>query len=225
MRSRWQAFGNVESDSNDESRPQEGDSMSVPHAERQLHVYDTLREEILTNIKVTLRQNTRGIALIVIIAGYSLQFGPQTVLAVIPGILGYLFIRNAETQVWMATQARHIVEIEQRLSSQPDSPFRYEIRRGGLLGADQDGLKKYKNIPSICRIAIAGVAYIASVLYVIRIVWPNGAQQIAGITVSSTHLLLTYGALTVAVVITAVATLIYRRKIQKEALDRINVGQ
>lgn len=88
MRSRWQAFGNVESDSNDESRPQEGDSMSVSYAERQLHVYDTLREEILTNIKVTLRQNTRGIALIVIIAGYSLQFGPRTVLAVIPGILG-----------------------------------------------------------------------------------------------------------------------------------------
>ena len=66
--------------------------MSVPHAERQLHVYDTLREEILTNIKVTLRQNTRGIALIVIIAGYSLQFGPRTVLAVMPGILGYLFM-------------------------------------------------------------------------------------------------------------------------------------
>jgi len=225
MRSRWQAFGNIKSNPNDESQPQEGDSTTVSHVERQLHVYDTLREEILTNIEVTLRQNTRGIALIIIIVGYSLQFGPETVLAVIPGILGYLLIRNAENQVWMATQARHIVEIEQNLSTQPNSPFRYEIRRGGLLSADQNGLTRYKHVPSIFRIVIAGVAYIASMLYVIRRVWVNGPQQIGGITVTSTHLLLTYGALTVAVVITASATWIYRRKIQKEALDSINLGE
>jgi hypothetical protein len=221
MKSRWQAFGNAKSDSESESELHEDTAPTLSHAERQLHVYNTLREELLKSVEVTLRQNTRGIALMIVIFGYSLQFGPNTVIAIVPGILGYLFIRNTETQVWMMTQARQIVELEQNLSP-PDSPFRYEIRRGGLLSTDQIGLLKLRDIPSILRIIMAGVAYVVSVWYVTEVIWLDSPRQIVGITVTSGDLWLAYGILSVAILITVGATWMYRRELQKDALDSLD---
>lgn len=221
MKSRWQAFGSAKSDSESESELNEDTTPTPSHAERQLQVYNTLREEILKNIENTLRQNTRGIALIIVTVGYGLQFGSKTVIAVVPVILAYLLIRNAETQVWMMTQARQIVELEQSLSP-PDSPFRYEIRRGGLLSTDQVGLVKLRDIPSIFRIITSGVAYVASVLYVTEVIWMDSPRQIAGITVTLANLWLVYGILSGAVLIAGGATWMYRRGLQKDALDSLD---
>lgn len=204
-----------ESDLNEDSVP------TLSQAERKLHVYNTLREEILKNAEITLRQNTRGIALIVITIGYSLQFGPKTVIGIVPGILGYLFIRNAESQVWMTTHARQIIEIEGDLS-QSGSSFRYEIRRGGLLGTDQTGLLNFKYIPSILRIITAGVAYIASVLYVIEVIWLDSSQKIAGITVTSRDLWLVYGTLSVLIITAVVATVMHRKELQEDARNDLD---
>jgi hypothetical protein len=121
----------------------------------------------------------------------------------------------------MMTQARQIVELEQNLSP-PDSPFRYEIRRGGLLSTDQIGLLKLRNIPSILRIIMAGVAYVVSVWYVTEVIWLDSPRQIVGITVTSGDLWLAYGILSVAILITVGATWMYRRELQKDALDSLD---
>jgi hypothetical protein len=218
MPRRW-TRENLGLDSEGGSKCTEDTNPAPSHEERQLHVYNTLMEAIQRDVEGNRRQNTRGISLIIIVIGYSIQFGPETILAIIPGILAYLFIRNAESQVWMMTFTRHIIELEKSLSP-PDSAFRFETRRGGLISTDQDGL--LRDIPAIFRIIAAGIAYVASIWYVTEIIWMGSTREISGIYITSRNLCLIYLGLTAIIALFLSTTIKYRRDLQKDALNSLD---
>lgn len=219
MPTRWQGYGKAK----DEGQSDENDadaSIALPPSpeERQLHAYDTLRDEILVNVDATLSQNTRGIIAIGAVIGYALRFGPTTVVALVPVILGYLLVRNAESQVWMMTHARHLIELERALSS-PDDPFRYEYRRGGLYGNDQIGLLKLRDVPSAVRIVAAVVAYVVSVVIVTSVVWPDSPPVINDFRLTKERIWTGYLGLSVILAVVGISTVMYRRALKREVAE------
>lgn len=224
MRSRWQAYGNTGSDvPQNRSNTSNPDIETAPPPspeERQLHVYNTLREELLLNVETTLHQNTRGLAVIGVVIGYALRFGPKEIVGIVPVIFGYLLIRNAEAQAWMMTNARHIVEIERNLSF-PGSAFRYESRRGGLLGKEHTGLLRLRDVPSIFRIFAALLAYLASAFIVTEVVWPSvqTVPAINGFELTRWRLRSVYIVLSVVMAAVGVSVLIYRWTLQRDVTN------
>lgn len=219
MPSRWQEYGKTDGEEGNGKEDADASTALPPSPEeRQLHAYDTLRDEILVNVDATLSQNTRGIIAIGAVIGYALRFGPITVVGLVPVILGYLLVRNAESQVWMMTHARHLIELEQALSS-PDDPFRYEYRRGGLYGNDQTGLLKLRDVPSTVRIVAAVVAYVVSVVIVTSVVWPDSPPVINDFRLTKGRILIGYSGLSLILAVVGAATVTYRRALKREVSE------
>lgn len=167
--------------------------------ERLLRAYEIHRREIHQQIRAVNRANLRGVVAIGAIIGYAVSSGTQSVVALVPVAMAYIFVKSVGSHMWVASLAQHIAEIEAKLSAE-GSAFRWEIRRGGTVGREysSDIASGLNTIPPVVRVTLATVGYVASILFVLNGAWPSTPPLGLGIT--SQILTVFYLLLTIVVV-------------------------
>lgn len=154
-----------------------------------LELYTTLREEILRNGDSKARRNTRGVAAMIVLIGYAVNFEQPAVVALVPVVFSYLVIRGFESLAWTYNIAYQLSRIERELS-EPGSAMRYEIERGGLAGNDlNESVRQFLIFPGQCRLALGLLSYVVT-LIVPLVVWGQiETPAVAGFAVTQIRLL------------------------------------
>jgi hypothetical protein len=144
-----------------------------------LHAHGIYRDEIIQQIRMVNRTNLRGVVAVAAIIGYAVSSGTEAVVGLVPVAMAYIFVKSAGSHMWIATQAKQVAEIEKELSD-PDSPFRWEIRRGATVGKEYDtpaGMNDIKMLPGITRIILSAVGYFVAVVYTLNVAWPASPKH------------------------------------------------
>lgn len=186
-------------------------------AQRKLHVYDSLRDEIIEQIGLQGRRTTRGAVAIGAVVGYAVTTGNEFVIGLVPVMLGYFFFETLQSHLWIANSTRHIAELEADLSP-PGSSFRYERQRGGAVGQAHDHLSLI-SVPGLSKAAIAAIVYVGSIVLVTEKIWPPDGVAVFGYVLTRTGLRVGYGLLSLLVVACVGVFLWYARTLAKEVQD------
>lgn len=211
--SRWDNYGQPPNDGDEatgeSSETKEGSTRTVSDGsgtvptggssqKAKLRAYDTLRDEVLSAVDRQVTLNSRGVAGIILVIGYSVNFDQLAVLAFVPVILAYLLVRTAESRAWMANASGQIAKIEQELTSDPtEDSFGFEHQLGGFGSGDIDGVRRLRDVPAVIRILFVGAIYAVAVLSVVYGVWPlDETPQLLNVEVTRSVLLTVYGVLT-----------------------------
>jgi hypothetical protein len=179
-----------------------------------LELYTTLREEILRNGDSQARRNTRGVATMIVLIGYAVNFEQPAVVALVPVVFSYLLIRSFESLIWTYNIAYQLSRIERELS-EPGSAMRYEIKRGGVASDDLDGsTKRFRDFPGWGRVVLGSLAYVSS-LVVPLVVWEQiETPTVAGFAVTQESLLVGYVFLSLTTGAAGVSLYVYRDRLR-----------
>lgn len=132
-----------------------------------------LREEIRTHAKRKGRRVTRGIAAIAVLLGYSVyDKGDPRVLAVVPVVIGLLFISHVLSVMWVVRAARQIVKIQQKIDV---TGFGYE-KNYGVLSQNHD--RRVNQLPDSVMYLIITVTYLLSVVAGVNAIDRNGMPEL-----------------------------------------------
>jgi len=179
-----------------------------------LELYTTLREEIVRNGDSKARRNTRGVATMIVLIGYAVNFEQPAVVALVPVVFSYLLIRSFESLIWTYNIAYQLSRIERELS-QPGSAMRYEIERGGVAGDDLDeSTKRLRNSPGVCRVFLGLVAYAISLVTPIAVWGQIETPTVAGFAVTQGRLLGVFVSLSLATGVAGVSLYVYRGRLR-----------
>jgi hypothetical protein len=185
----------------------EKDRRYPPSKEDQLlQAHQILRTEIIEQLKMTNRATLRGIVAVAAIVGYAVTSGNQIVIGLVPVAMGYIFVRTAETHMWVAELARQTAEIEQELS-EPGSPFRWELSQGGVLGDNEPSigsLRGLKSVPRLVKVLIVTFGYIISVIISLTFGYPDSPPSLLDTTVLRIHFEIFYLVLSVLLLLSGI---------------------
>lgn len=199
-----------------------GDGLSED--EKLLELQTELRAEVRLHIQQGSRQVLTGLTAIGAIIGYSLLAETAVPIASVPFVLGLILVESIKTANGVIRIARQMIDVEMALT-EPDSPFRYEVQRGTLLGTkwpndrgdpyawlhlDLDG------VPEYARLAILLAVYVASVVASAWVFWPVGGVSLLGATVSQSAVFGAYGAYTLLLAAVGSSHLLLRRRQTEE---------
>lgn len=106
---------------------------AIAEEEKLLELYKELRTELRMQIQASNKLAMRGLAVIGAVTGYALYASVPALISIVPFIFGILFINRVTGSNEIHMYAVQLIELEKSLS-EPGSPFRYEIRRGGAYG-------------------------------------------------------------------------------------------
>jgi hypothetical protein len=162
-----------------------------------LEVYNTLREEILRKADNDGKRNIRGVAAMIVLIGYAVNFNKPGVITAIPVLFLYIIIRKLESQVWIYNAAYHLTQIEKELCSS-DSAVQYEIKRGGLVGKDLDkNMETLRSLPGGISVFISLGSYLASIFILLIILSKIERVSIIAISISDNIFIAIYSILIV----------------------------
>lgn len=152
----------------------------ISDAERELLLeqYNVLREEIRTSIQQHNRRVLSGIAGIGAVAGYALLRESRWLFAIIPFIIGVMFIQTVNNNRFIASNASHQIDIEAKLS-EVTPLFCWETKYGGFFGNEPAALRESPHLWLSWDIFLKyGMFFIAIATYVFATVvgyifWPT----------------------------------------------------
>lgn len=181
-----------------------------------VEVYTTLREEIIQNGNSKTKRNARGVATVIVIIGYAVNFERPAVIALVPLVFSYLLIRSFESLTWTYNVAYQLSRIERELSP-PGSAARYEIERGGLAGDDLDmWTRRLRNVQRWSRLVLGFLTYLGFTAVPV-VVWTRiEPPVVAGIVISQQFLCGVYIVLLLIVIGGGISLFCYRRRLKAE---------
>lgn len=190
-----------------------------------LEVYSSLREEILQNGDRKDRRNVRGIAAMIVLIGYAVNFEEPVVAAVVPVVFSYLLIRTSKSMVSTYNLAYQVSEIERELSPFGSS-VRYEIERGGLAGSDLNGhLKQLRDSPRKAEVLFSIVVYLSLTLTIYAL-WGNfESKEILSVTISQQQVGTSYAILAILTIYAWYRTYKYREMLNNRIKNNVELQQ
>lgn len=162
------------------------ENTSISDAERELMLeqYNELRAEIRLSIQQHNRRVLSGIAGIGAVAGYALLRESRWLFALIPFIIGVIFIQTVDTNRWVASNVSHLTDIEAKLS-EVTPLFCWETKYGGFFGNEPAALRKSPHwwfswdiFLSYAMLFIALPAYVFAI-WVGYSFWPTHPEELA----------------------------------------------
>lgn len=178
----------------------DGSGEGLSEDEKLLELQKELRAEMRLLIRQESRQILTGLTAIGAIIGYSLYGENLTLISSVPLVLGLIFIEVVTTANGVMQIARQMIDVELELTER-DSPFRYEIQRGVLVGtkwpSDRDESRAWLHlnlhgVPSYAQLAILVVVYVTSIVAAAQVFWPANGVSLLGVTVSRNAVLYSY---------------------------------
>lgn len=189
--------------------------------EKLLRVYEKQRDEIAQQIRITNRATLRGVVAVGAIVGYAVSSGVQVIVGLVPVAMAYVFAKTVHTNMWIRTLGLHVAEIERELVV-GNSPVKWEIRRGGVVGEEygsgfwHSGLKV---VPGIARALLALVGYAAAIGYTMVFAWPDTTRRVAVFGLHPIWGWIGYGLLTL-LILSVGAVYLYHRRTAVRDFDR-----
>jgi hypothetical protein len=185
-----------------------------------LELQKGLRAEMRLHVRQGSRQVLSGITVIGAIIGYSLYAETLIPIASVPFVLGLVFIEAVDNANGVMRKARHMIDIEIRLTP-PGSPFQYEIQRGVLLGSERPGAVSqsrpwlYLNlygVPEYVRLGVLLITYVASIAAAVWVFWPPEPIAALMVSVSRGTLLAGYVVYSLLLVVVGISHMELRRR-------------
>ncbi len=184
--------------------------------EAKLHAHDALRDEIVSRMRDKSRRNTRGVAAMVLIIGYAINFDQPAVIALVPVVFAYLLISTVDSHSWTMNTARHIAEIERDVSPRGSS-FRYELKRGGLAGRENKRKQRLLRVPSVLRTILALLAYLVQVVFISFEIWPRPVPPtVLSIELTQGVIIVIYALLTLVLAVAGASVYRLRSELRDE---------
>lgn len=169
----------------------------------QLLLYGSLRDEVHSRIAQHHRSLLSGLSVIGVVIAYALLSGQFVFLAVIPVLVGFLFVQSVRTFNNIYYVARHLSRIEAAYVDEYPL-FNWERRHGG--GGTDRGVHRWgidwSLVPQSIVILLATFGYLGSI-YAAYVVWPPDGVEILLIGLTRNGLLWIYAVLTALVGIAA----------------------
>lgn len=167
----------------------------------QLLLYGSLRDEVHSRIAQHHRSLLSGLSVIGVVIAYALLSGQFVFLAVIPVLVGFLFVQSVRTFNNIYYVARHLTRIEGAYVDEYPL-FNWERRYGGV-GTDRGVYRwgiDWSIVPQSIVILLATFGYLGSI-YAAYVVWPPDGVEILLIGLTRGGLLVIYAFLTGLVVL------------------------
>lgn len=137
--------------------------------------YRQLREGIRAKQERSTRTMMRGIGASGVVAAYGLYTdASRIVLAVIPVIIGVLFVTHVLNMSWLARNAAHIVDLQDRVSV---PGFEWE-REYGMYS---DSIVFWERVPRVAFYALFVSVYVATLLVGVSVTDGAGLPSVLGI--------------------------------------------
>lgn len=183
----------------------------------QLLLYRSLREEIHSRIAQYHRSILSGLSVIGVVIAYALLSGQFVFLAVIPVLVGFLFVQSVRTFNNIYYVANHLGRIEGAYVNEYPL-FNWERRHGGA-GSDR-GLRRWgvdwSLVPQAIVILLATFGYLGSI-YAAYVVWPPDGVEILLIGLTRNGLLWIYAGLTALVLLAGYSYYLHRSELAATA--------
>lgn len=179
----------------------------------QLLLYGSLRDEVHSRIAQHHRSLLSGLSVIGVVIAYALLSGQFVFLAVIPVLVGFLFVQSVRTLNNIYYVARHLSRIEGAYVDEYPL-FNWERRYGGA-GTDR-GVRRWgidwSVVPQSIVILLATFGYLGSI-YAAYVVWPPDGVEILLIGLTRDGLLWIYALLTGLVVLAGYSYHLHRSEL------------